>query len=213
MAVDQTFPFEDEEIDSLLATAPEESPSDALKAVPPERLMRRYRGLAENALEVQDLYDAELVRLLHWRIRRLRTIRHAMDYLALALESEARFRLEAKGQKTLDMPDGKVSLRKPPPRLEVTDEDAALVHLRGHPIGDHYVVVKHSLDKRGLKTALEAGELETVPGAEIVRPGTPTVTVRPAGVRPDQWLALQQITKERLPEPGMEADHADDDQS
>lgn len=188
----ETWPYDDEELDSLLASMPEEVPEGADESsfraetgapfaqVEAERLMRRYRALALEIVEIEKQYERDFASLAAWRERRIASRQKSMQWLEFGLASEARALADSTGgkRKKLDTAWGYVQLRKPSAKVEVTDEAAATAWLEENGLSA-YVAVKKSVDKAALKKSFAADEVEEVPGVILLEPGQDTATVHP----------------------------------
>lgn len=182
---ERSWAFDDAELDSLLESMPGEGETDEMQAEPfkvvePERLMRRYRALALEIVDIKEQHDRDAERLKAWRDRRVESRERQMQFLEYGLVAEARAQAEAtKGKrKKLDTPYGYVQLRKPVPSVQVDDEGTAVAWLKENGLG-LYVALKESVKKGDLRKSFEAGEVEEVPGVVLLVPTQDTATVHP----------------------------------
>jgi hypothetical protein len=85
--------------------------------------------------ELEDIYDAELARMIERRENRARIITERLNWHTAPIESYHRMRLEADGKRTIELPHGtsKMTVPKQPKVWFADDKRAADWARRSHP--------------------------------------------------------------------------------
>lgn len=84
-------------------------------------MLRRLRYIERRRAEIKNVARHEHERIERWEQDKIDTLEHDRQWIEHTLESFMRANYQRTRQKTLDLPHGKLQLRKPRTRVEIVD--------------------------------------------------------------------------------------------
>jgi len=169
------------DLDEYAGSDPEididEEPKPPLDADTANRMLRRLRRLNEDQRQIDEIAESEIARIRQWQQDRSSGVENARQWLLRSLEGFARASFARNGVRTLNLPNGKLSLRKASKRTIVVDPEAFLTWATANGREEYLrrpqpVPNLAGLAKLETSTFLPQGEVETahvvLPDGEII---------------------------------------------